>query len=347
MGTSGQPFLTGNIAVGLLARPQRHVGIRRTIKGDAKFRVKPTEFEIKKMMKSDGLNGKIIRPMNSGQAELYSRIQSFSLDKPGAKLSFTKRLARDNGWSLQYTQQVIEEYKKFAFLAVVAGHPVTPSDQVDQAWHLHLTYTRSYWEEFCATILQTPLHHNPTLGGEAENQKFDDWYSKTLESYERFFETKPPVEIWPTPKDRFGRDLHFVRINTQHHWILPKLPVQTGAAAVIAILCPLILSGCYISGPEANVDFPAVIILSIICVAAVFGIIRFLIGIINFRKNPPPPRSRGNWDDSNCGTTDCQGWDIEQDNSDSHSSSDFSSCNSDSGCRGSGCGGCGGCGGGE
>jgi hypothetical protein len=94
--------------------------------------------------------------------------------------------------------------------------------------------------------LQTPLHHDPTLGGEAENQKFDDWYSKTLESYERFFEVKPPVKIWSTPKDRFGRDLYFVRVNTQQNWVLAKLQVQKAAATSIAILFTLILSGCYI-----------------------------------------------------------------------------------------------------
>jgi hypothetical protein len=80
------------------------------------------------------------------QIKLYQRIQAFPLAQLNNQLSFSKRLARDNGWSSGYAQRVIEEYKKFAFLAVAAGHPVTPSDQVDQVWHLHLTYTRSYWE---------------------------------------------------------------------------------------------------------------------------------------------------------------------------------------------------------
>ena len=117
--------------------------------------------------------------MNVQQAELYQRIQAFSLDDPDANLAFSKRLARDNAWNAQYTQRVIEEYKKFTFLAVVAGHPVTPSDQVDQVWHLHLIYTHSYWEEFCPNVLQIPLHHGPTRGGRSEHNKFNDWYSKT------------------------------------------------------------------------------------------------------------------------------------------------------------------------
>lgn len=82
--------------------------------------------------------------INSQQAELYQRIQAFPLDTADARLPFSQRLARDNGWTIEYTHRVIDEYKKFIFLAVVAEHPVTPSDQVDQVWHLHLLYTRSY-----------------------------------------------------------------------------------------------------------------------------------------------------------------------------------------------------------
>ena len=128
------------------------------------------------MVDAEELASKSTQSMNTEHIELYKRIQAFSLDKQDAQLSFSKRLARDNCWSVQYATQAIEEYKKFAFLAVAADHPVTPSDQVDQVWHLHLTYTRSYWEEFCSEVLQTPLHHDPTLGGQAENQKFKDWY---------------------------------------------------------------------------------------------------------------------------------------------------------------------------
>ncbi len=159
--------------------------------------------------------------MNLEQAALYQRLQDFSLDQPDASLSFSRRLARDNHWSLGYAHRVIEEYKKFAFLAVVAGHPVTPSDQVDQVWHLHLLYTRSYWEVFCPQVLQTPLHHGPTQGGKQEQHKFTDWYEQTLSSYEQIFGV-PPADIWPPSQIRFGRDIHFVRVNTQQNWMIPK-----------------------------------------------------------------------------------------------------------------------------
>ncbi len=189
--------------------------------------------------------------MNVQQAELYQRIQAFSLDNPDADLPFSKRLARDNAWSTEYSQRVIEEYKKFSFLAVAAGHPVTPSDQVDQVWHLHLIYTHSYWGDFCPNVLQTPLHHGPTRGGCTEHDKFNDWYSKTLASYERFFGQAPPADIWPPPYIRFGRDIHFVRVNTQQNWILPKPPVELpklrierSPFAALLFLLVLTVTGC-------------------------------------------------------------------------------------------------------
>jgi hypothetical protein len=201
--------------------------------------------------------------MNSQQVELYQRLQAFSFDQLDAQLPFSKRLARDNRWSLEYTQRVIEEYKKFTFLAVVAGHPVTPSDQVDQVWHLHLTYTRSYWQEFCPKVLQMPLHHEPTRGGSSEQLKFNDWYSRTLESYECFFGEVPPADIWSSPKIRFGRDLHFVRINTQQNWVVPNLAclslikVQPSQLAIFSLLFTLIflIAGCQAISRSRSVRF--------------------------------------------------------------------------------------------
>src|SRR5437764_7950218 len=125
--------------------------------------------------------------MNTPQAELYQRINDFSFDPPGTRRSFGRRLAEENGWDAAFARRVLDEYKKFAFLAVVAGHPVAPSDAVDQAWHLHLLYTRSYWEHFCPEVLGRPLHHGPSRGDPAERRSFHDWYAQTLASYERFF----------------------------------------------------------------------------------------------------------------------------------------------------------------
>lgn len=160
--------------------------------------------------------------MTTQQTELFQRIQNFDLDDIDAKMPFSKRLARDNGWTIQYTQRVIDEYKKFVFLAIVSDHPVTPSDEIDQVWHLHLLYTRSYWDDFCPNILQQNLHHHPTKGGTNERIKFNSFYNKTLANYQLFFSQVPPSDIWKASHIRFGKDVNFVRANTQENWILPK-----------------------------------------------------------------------------------------------------------------------------
>ena len=140
--------------------------------------------------------------MNDEHEALWKRIQDYSPGYRDASLGFAQRLANDNGWTDAYSLSVVVEYKRFVFLAMTLDHPVTPSDQVDQAWHLHLSYTRDYWEIFCPQVLRRPLHHDPTQGGNAEREKYFDWYAKTLTAYSDSF-GQPPQDIWPEPQQRF------------------------------------------------------------------------------------------------------------------------------------------------
>ena len=133
------------------------------------------------------------------QENLWRRIEAFQLDAPGAAQSFSARLAHEQGWSAAHARRVIGEYKRFVFLAIAAGHPVSPSKAVDEAWHLHLIHTRSYWEEFCPHALGRPLHHEPSRGGGDEEKKFAGWYARTRASYREFFGEEPPADIWPAP----------------------------------------------------------------------------------------------------------------------------------------------------
>jgi hypothetical protein len=156
------------------------------------------------------------------QPHLWNRIRNFELDDPAAAFSFTDRLARENGWPLQYALRATLEYKKFMFLLCLAEHPLTPSDQVDQVWHLHLLYTRSYWLDFCEQVLGQPIHHGPTRGGDAERGKFNDWYGRTKALYQEVFGQAPPADIWPDNETRF-QDVNFRRVNLSAFWLLPKL----------------------------------------------------------------------------------------------------------------------------
>lgn len=100
--------------------------------------------------------------------DLWQRIAAHHFGPADASLTFAARLARKNRWSLAEAKLVVEDYRRFCYLAVTAGHEVTPSDAVDQAWHLHLIYSCDYWEEFCPLVLRVDLHHGLTSGGPVE-----------------------------------------------------------------------------------------------------------------------------------------------------------------------------------
>ena len=128
----------------------------------------------------------------SSDDPVWQRLSEFELDDCDAILPFSKRLARENGWPIDYARRVADEYKRFLYLAVTQGVPVTPSDEVDQAWHLHLLYSRHYWGELCGKVLKTDLHHGPTRGGSNETNKYREWYERTLHLYETCFGEAPP-----------------------------------------------------------------------------------------------------------------------------------------------------------
>ena len=163
------------------------------------------------------------------QNALFRRIQHFSFDAGPVELPFHLRLARDNEWSAGFTARAITEYRRFALLAATAGHPVSPSDPVDQVWHLHLLYTESYWQRFCQGVLGVQLHHHPGTGGGAERDKFNSWYADTLSSYRRCFDVEPPGDIWPAAGDQLNAFTAFKRVNIRQCWIVQK-PRLTGGS---------------------------------------------------------------------------------------------------------------------
>jgi hypothetical protein len=103
---------------------------------------------------------------------------------------------------------------------------MTPSEAVDQAWHLQPTYTRSYWNDLCGRVLGHPLHHNPTQGGPEEEQRYREQYAATLEAYRAFFGKPPPADIWPDVETRFRRPSRLQFVDTSTVWLVPKRPLR-------------------------------------------------------------------------------------------------------------------------
>lgn len=174
---------------------------------------------------------------------LRDRLSAYHIGPADAALSFADRLGRENRWSPAFAERVIGEYLRFCYLAMTAGHQVTPSDQVDQAWHLHLTYSRDYWQRFCPEILGGELHHGPTAGGQTERARYYEQYAQTLASYEEAFGEAPPPDIWPPAARRFGSDPRSYRVNPADVVTLPKRGVWLILAAMGLAITLAMLAG--------------------------------------------------------------------------------------------------------
>ena len=174
---------------------------------------------------------------------LWQKLGDFHIGDSDASFSFVQRLARENYWRIDYAEQVVSEYKRFIYLIATSGRHLTPSEQVDQAWHLHLAYTRSYWQELCGEILGFELHHQPTKGGRDQQGHFKLCYAATLETYAEVFGEAAPPAFWPDPAQRFRSSNHFTWVNRAEAWVIPK-PRYALPVLGLAALLPLLVTAC-------------------------------------------------------------------------------------------------------
>ena len=97
------------------------------------------------------------------ETDLLSSLLAFEFDQPGAKRTFLARLATEQRWTTGFAMLAIREYKRFIYLAASGNRPVCPSDAVDAVWHLHLIYSRDYWDVWCADVLRARLQQQAGL----------------------------------------------------------------------------------------------------------------------------------------------------------------------------------------
>ncbi len=181
------------------------------------------------------MDAPLASPVPATAHPLWLALSAYEVGPADAAFTFPARLARENGWSAAHAARVFDEYRRFLFLAMTAGHEVTPSDAVDQAWHLHLTYTRDYWERLCPDVLGAPLHHGPTKGGKAEGERYFEQYAQTLRAYEAAF-GPAPADIWPDARRRLQIDPQARRVNQRDALIVPRRLVWAAALMALVLL---------------------------------------------------------------------------------------------------------------
>jgi uncharacterized protein (TIGR04222 family) len=187
---------------------------------------------------------------------LWHRLCAHSFEHPDQGLDFTRRLAREQGWTLTEARAAIDEYRRFCFLACVSNADATPSAEVDEVWHLHLIHTRDYWSKFCPEVLQTTLHHGPTRGGHNERMRYRQQYADTLARYEQWF-GPPPERWWPGTRDRFADRTPLVRVDARRHWIIAKPVFSRGVAGGVGVLAALFMARDAIALPANPLDWTA------------------------------------------------------------------------------------------
>jgi hypothetical protein len=97
------------------------------------------------------------------------------------------------GWSRNFADGAIAEYKRFVTMALRSDKELTPSEVVDQVRHYHILHTKDY-PKFAEKIGHF-LHHNP--GTANEMPRFSRQYDQTLQFYKEVFSQEPPVDFWP------------------------------------------------------------------------------------------------------------------------------------------------------
>lgn len=174
---------------------------------------------------------------------LWNAIQAFDLDHPVSEYGFSTRLAKENGWTINFTAGAVLEYKKFMYLAATSGSMVSPSPIVDVVWHQHLIFTKSY-QAFC-TVLGKKIEHIPSTHHRLEADKFERAKAHTQQQYQAVF-GKQPTAYWlghsmldslPLPPPKTSLNLTFL--------------------AGFAVFCLLLAANFYLLRPVyASIDNP-------------------------------------------------------------------------------------------
>ena len=176
--------------------------------------------------------------MTPAQLERWHRIEQLALSPPDSVVSFSDKLMQATGWTRGHCERAITEYRRFLLLAAEAGHPVSPSPDVDEVWHLHLLYTRSYWDDLCPNVLGFRLHHEPATGTTNDRAKLDDWYARTLSSYQVIFGEAAPSDVWAVkPAHVFVQ-----RVDPTRSVVLSKGMWYLAIAVIVTLILALIVA---------------------------------------------------------------------------------------------------------
>lgn len=100
------------------------------------------------------------------------------------------RIAKLYHHTEEIAADLVKEAKRMLYLRAVTGNPVSPSEEIDDAWHEMILFTKFY-QQF-ADFIGHFVHHNPTPGPPDGGKM----YANTKKMYEEVFGEKPNHDYW-------------------------------------------------------------------------------------------------------------------------------------------------------
>ena len=110
--------------------------------------------------------------------------------------SFILKIAQNLKIKKSLAKEYYAEYLRFIYLAAISETPITPSKAIDKIWHLHLQYTRSYWDDLCDGIIGKRIHHDPGSLVDNENEYFKIQFRQTISQYHLYFTSFLRHDAW-------------------------------------------------------------------------------------------------------------------------------------------------------
>jgi len=148
-----------------------------------------------------------MKPTKSDR-RLWHRLEGYSFHERPLTRSLVDRLAEETGHSIDVCYTLVEEYRRFMYLAGSSAETLAPSPIVDMVWRMHTEDARAYYEDFCPRILGRTIYR-PEGDSEALALEEDPDYVRTLEAYTEEF-GRPQVQYWPDPDFALERLSQFV-----------------------------------------------------------------------------------------------------------------------------------------
>jgi hypothetical protein len=190
--------------------------------------------------------------------EIWNKILEFDFDSPPSEYGFSIRLANENFWTKNFTEQAMLEYRKFMYLASTSDMMVSPSGIVDTVWHQHLIFTQSY-QDFCI-LIGKKVQHIPSTHNKEDIEKFAQAKERTKKLYLDTF-GEQPKNIWDYNDMYDSLNLKKAKFKIRTFLIAGILSFVSLIAPFYYLLRPVYVT---IDNPDFIIGFSTIAIVTII-----------------------------------------------------------------------------------